>query len=249
MIKRGLKNWKDISDLQGMLFFVQRMDELLFHYSMDTYKTPTLNIKLLLREYLETVDNIKEGVLKDKNELQYLKKLCILKGDIAAQKIIGISITKEFLKNHGSYDGNMKRKVCQLFLDKLSNRRYLEEIEMELKDAVLEDRKKEIELCSKYLVRELTVLGYNSRFIFSCLNKVFFLKSVNDVASLDTFFSCFDSEVKGYSVYFTVHKELAKFSGLLSEKMPENSIVILDNNKIPKGIQKIEGYSIIEIKI
>ena len=25
MIKRGLKNWKDISDLQGMLFFVQRM--------------------------------------------------------------------------------------------------------------------------------------------------------------------------------------------------------------------------------
>lgn len=25
MIKRGLKNWKDISDLQGMLFFVQRI--------------------------------------------------------------------------------------------------------------------------------------------------------------------------------------------------------------------------------
>ena len=71
MIKRGLKNWKDISDLQGMLFFGQRMDELLFHYSMDTYKTPTLNIKLLLREYLETVDSIKEGLLKDKNCLLY----------------------------------------------------------------------------------------------------------------------------------------------------------------------------------
>ena len=118
MIKRGLKNWKDISDLQGMLFFVQRMDELLFHYSMDTYKTPTLNIKLLLHEYLETVDNIKEGVLKDKNELPIFEEIVwSLKGDIAAQKIIGISITKEFLKNHGSYDGNMKRKVCQLFLD------------------------------------------------------------------------------------------------------------------------------------
>mgnify|MGYP000886165996 len=175
MIKRGLKNWKDISDLQGMLFFVQRMDELLFHYSMDTYKTPTLNIKLLLREYLETVDSIKEGLLKDKNELPIFEEIVwSLKEDIAAQKIIGISKTKEFLKNHGSYDSDMKRKVCQLFLDKLSSRRYLEEIEMELKNAVLEDRKKEIELCSKYLVRELTVLGYNSRFIFSCLNKVFF---------------------------------------------------------------------------
>lgn len=56
-VKRGLKNWKDISDLQGMLFFVQRMDELLFHYSMDTYKTPTLGkygrmwIKYIKEEY------------------------------------------------------------------------------------------------------------------------------------------------------------------------------------------------------
>lgn len=249
MIRRELKNWKDVSSLQGMLFFVQRMDELLFHYSMDTYKTPTLNIKLLLREYLETIDSIKEGLLKDKNELPIFEEIVwSLKGDIAAQKVIGINKIREFLKNNGSYDSDMKRKVCQLFLDKLSNHRYLEEIETELKSAILEDRKKEIELCSKYLVRELTVLGYNSRFVFSCLNKVFFLKSVNDITSLDTFFSCFDSKAKEYSVYFTVHKELAKFSGLLSEKIPENSIVILDNDKIPKGIQKIQEYSVIEIK-
>lgn len=44
MIKRNLKNWSNVSSMQGMLFFVQRMDELLFHYSMDTYKAQTLNI-------------------------------------------------------------------------------------------------------------------------------------------------------------------------------------------------------------
>ena len=69
MIKRNLKNWSNVPSMQGMLFFVQRMDELLFHYSMDTYKTPTLNIKLLLREYLETIEQIKEGILKEKNEI------------------------------------------------------------------------------------------------------------------------------------------------------------------------------------
>ncbi|MCM1234233.1 MAG: hypothetical protein NC489_29360 [Ruminococcus flavefaciens] len=75
MIKRGLKNWKDISSMQGMLFFVQRMDELLFHYSMDTYKAPTLNVKLLLKEYLETIESIKEGMLKDKNEIPIFEEI------------------------------------------------------------------------------------------------------------------------------------------------------------------------------
>lgn len=74
MIKRNLKNWSNVSSMQGMLFFVQRMDELLFHYSMDTYKAPTLNIKLLLREYLETIEQIKEGILKEKMKFPFLKK-------------------------------------------------------------------------------------------------------------------------------------------------------------------------------
>ena len=69
MIKRSIEKWANVSNVQGMLFFVQRMDELLFHYTMDTYKAPTLNIKLLLQEYLDTIEQIKKGILKDKNEI------------------------------------------------------------------------------------------------------------------------------------------------------------------------------------
>lgn len=75
MIKRSLKKWSNVSSMQGMLFFIQRMDELLFHYSMDTYKAPTLNIKLLLREYLETIEQIKEGILKEKNEIPIFEEI------------------------------------------------------------------------------------------------------------------------------------------------------------------------------
>ena len=133
MIRRNLKNWENVSSMQGMVFFVQRMDELLFHYSMDTYKVPTLNIKLLLQEYLDTVESIKEGQLKDKNEIPVFEEIVwCLESDKIAQKVIGESISKEFFKNNGSYDKGMKRKVCQLFLDKLSGKTYLEEIEEDM---------------------------------------------------------------------------------------------------------------------
>lgn len=249
MIKRNLKNWSNVSSMQGMLFFVQRMDELLFHYSMDTYKAPTLNIKLLLREYLETIEQIKEGILKEKNEIPIFEEIVwCLENDRIAQKVIGISKCEEFKKNNGSYDKDMKRKICQLFLDKLSGWIYLGEIEKDLKNAIINDSKKQMDVYSRCFVRELTVLGYDSRYIFACLNRIFYAKRVNDISSLDKFFDCFESNKKTYTVYLTIHKELAKFSELLSPELPENSFCILEKDDIPKGIQKIDGYNVAEIK-
>lgn len=249
MIRRSIKNWENISNMQGMLFFVQRMDELLFYYSMDTYKVPTLNIKLLLQEYLETIQQIKEGILKDKNEVPIFEEIVwALEKDKVAQKVIGTIKSEEFLKNNGSYDKDKKRKVCQLFLDKLLGRKYLEAIEKQLIAAIKNDLKKEIDIYSKYFVRELTVLGYDSRYIFSCLNKIFYTKKVKDIESMNNFFGCFDLEEKEYSVYLNIHKELAKFSNQLSEKLSKNAFYILDDSNIPKGIQKIAGYNIVEIK-
>lgn len=249
MIKRSIEKWANVSNVQGMLFFVQRMDELLFHYTMDTYKAPTLNIKLLLQEYLDTIEQIKKGILKDKNEIPIFEEIVwCLESDKIAQKVIGISKSEEFLKNNGSYDKDTKRKICQLFLDKLTGRTYLEEIEKELRNTIVNDLKKQIDVCAKCLVRELTVLGYNSRYIFACLNKIFYAKKVNDIGSVDEFFSCFDCREKEYSVYLTIHKELAKFSELLALKLPKNSFNILNNDSIPKGIQQIEGYNVVEIR-
>ena len=201
MIKRNLKNWSNVSSMQGMLFFVQRMNELLFHYSMDTYKAPTLNIKLLLREYLETIEQIKEGILKEKNEIPIFEEIVwCLENDRIAQKVIGVSKCEEFKKNNGSYDKDMKRKICQLFLDKLSGWIYLGEIEKDLKNAIINDSKKQIDVYSRCFVRELTVFGYDSRYIFACLNRIFYAKRVNDISSLDKFFDCFESNKKIYSV-------------------------------------------------
>lgn len=225
------------------------MDELLFHYSIDTYKALTMNTKLLLEEYLKTVDSIKEGLLKDKNQIPIFEEIVwTLEDDKIAQKIIGKQKCAEFFKNNGSYDEYTKKKICQLFWHKLSGTEYLKEIEKQLRYAIENNLKKEINNYSKKFVRELTVLGYDSRYVFSCLNKVFYSKKVENIRSVDKFFAYFNNKIKIYTVYLTVHKELAQFSSLLSEKIPENMIVVLSDSNIPEDVQKVAKYEIIEIK-
>jgi len=47
-------NWNKIFDCDGVLYFSQRCEEMLFHYASEKYKVPLLNTKLLISEYLIT---------------------------------------------------------------------------------------------------------------------------------------------------------------------------------------------------
>jgi hypothetical protein len=52
---RNIKSWKDIEKKRGLLFFVQRLDELTFFYSLDSYKSPTTSLRGLIYEALHLV--------------------------------------------------------------------------------------------------------------------------------------------------------------------------------------------------
>jgi len=68
-------HWSDIPNQQGLLFFAQALNEALFDYTLDTYKPPALNIRLLCIEALQTIDNIKIGLIKMPN-IDNLKVIC-----------------------------------------------------------------------------------------------------------------------------------------------------------------------------
>ncbi|WP_420002909.1 hypothetical protein [Arenibacterium sp. LLYu02] len=50
---RPLKKWKKVDELRGLLFFVQRLEELTFSYSLDSYKAPTTSIFGLASEAID----------------------------------------------------------------------------------------------------------------------------------------------------------------------------------------------------
>ena len=67
MRQNNLSMWKYDSSLNCLLFFVQRMDELLFHHSTDTYRYSALSIRGLAGEYCSVYKDIQNGVLNKKN--------------------------------------------------------------------------------------------------------------------------------------------------------------------------------------
>ena len=50
--------WKISAETEGLLFFALLVDELLFDYTIDTFKIPALNTKTICRELNHTIQEL-----------------------------------------------------------------------------------------------------------------------------------------------------------------------------------------------
>jgi hypothetical protein len=55
MLLRDTSNWTNLEETKGLLFLVQRLEELTFPYSLDSYKSPTMSVQGLLLESLTLI--------------------------------------------------------------------------------------------------------------------------------------------------------------------------------------------------
>jgi hypothetical protein len=58
---RELKNFRKPNEQVGLVYFAQRMEELTFDYSLDSYKAPTVNVPGLISEALSQLHLIRNG--------------------------------------------------------------------------------------------------------------------------------------------------------------------------------------------
>lgn len=55
MLLRDTSKWTNLNETRGLLFLVQRLEELTFPYSLDSYKSPTMSVQGLLLEALTLI--------------------------------------------------------------------------------------------------------------------------------------------------------------------------------------------------
>ena len=85
------QDWTSTKD--GYLFFVQRLQEMLFHYSDDIVKAPVHNTQTLLEEYVDTEKDVVKGSIK-----QY--QLDIIAKEIKSSLMTDVIVRElYFLKN------------------------------------------------------------------------------------------------------------------------------------------------------
>ncbi len=220
--KRDLANWHHTENNDGLLYFVQRTIEMLFHYSNDSHKVPIMNTHLLVHEYFDVHRGIKSGSIKSDKYLDIVFEEFVLafSKDCVLKSILNNEEHEYFIKRFGGMGKEEKYKTLE-YIDGLMNDTYFTKCKELLNIAVVEKKKKEIEHLSRIFLSELIGRGYSQSSIYHRIKFKYLNQAIDDssIETFDSFLNDFDFEIKKYTVYFSVHREILRLKEILSKRL------------------------------
>lgn len=211
-----LTKWSKDSELEGLLFFAQSIDDMLFDYTLDTYKVPALNTHFRCIEGLIFTDMVERGLIHQNalgptidEFLWSFKKDQIIKG-LFGPKMGGYIKEVERRKNKSEELEN----ILSLIADLLSSN-YIEESKKQLITVICQEHKQKdliYSLTCSFLT-ELIYAGYSKGFIFSKTRQFFFDSDypaeITSPYQIDEYLADFNLEKKEFDVLFKTNKDFA----------------------------------------
>lgn len=220
-------HWNSLSSMQGLLFFAQAMEEMLFHYGHDSLKVPALNFRFLCVEIQNTIRKIEDEIVDKGNMRPLIEELKdSFNNDCIAQQIFGNDFDSLFYMK--TAQGEVNRSCTDLYKDpgsensvqrikyvvdylltemRLNNRYYTvlkDSITKAIKSSPCEIfQQKELYKLTKIFLTDLINYAYSQEYIFWAVNDVFYNKSrkIDDIDdTLKQFWEYFDFVEKNYTV-------------------------------------------------
>jgi len=164
-----MDKWDNDPQLDGLLLFAQAVVDMLFDYTLDSYKLPTLNTHGRCRELLEVIVGVKAKTIKsEKSEDPVLHELKqSLEHDVAAKSILGArhEVVVDVLQK--SYDDKRGFEENVAYLaGLLDNRAYLNSLQGLLPKAVsMPTKYADILPLTQNLITELLTQGYSRPYV------------------------------------------------------------------------------------
>lgn len=202
-----LDNWSKDFRPDGLLYFTQRIAEMLFYRTEHVFKSPVLNTPLLVEEYLTAFELTKSGTVHEKN----LK--CILdefqdsfKKDIVINDHIDKNTRNSIISKINDNTQKDKKKIMEyakiLLLD------YNVWCKEKLNGIIPSGGEiEDIEQVLRCYIPGLISSGYSREFISSYNKRIFSERKVESFESLSLFLNRFDFEEKKYSVFIAISLE------------------------------------------
>ncbi|MBR5650320.1 hypothetical protein [Pseudobutyrivibrio sp.] len=217
---------------ENVIFAIQRLDELLFLYTKDSYKAPIYNLKALLMEYMEVYKNAKAGIIDEKH-LEPIGEeiLWSLQKDEEAKILIGNGAGSAFITKYGQMNLDEKYNVIKLFNYKIDKEEYVDLIKKSLIKAMMGNEKSKIDEKLVRLVVALKFIGYESRYIYKMLYMDLVRPKQISFEEFKLFLNRFDCKQKKYELIVVQEKGVLDCCLKLGQ--------ILDDIKIKKLIPKI----------
>lgn len=211
-------NWKDTTNQEGLLFFAQSMQESLFSYSLDVYKPKAVNLRLLCIEALQTIGNIKIGLIKKPNIKAIVDELVqCLKSDIVAKELLGSKFDGIVDRISANKENLEQLELATTFLYRyLDYKKYLSQVKLKLIELVPINREKEkIYALTKVFITELINYGYTPGYIYHQTHQYFYNYAEKVTVSCPTsFFDKFKFNKREFTVVYKASELFEEFKNL-----------------------------------
>lgn len=227
---RTLNNWKNPGNLEGLVFFAQLLEELLFDYSLDTYKPSAMNSSSLCREALSLIEDI-EGELIDKANLQHvLEELSFnLRKDEIARTLLDLDIDTICTKLEARDNSLQEKKIIlQIVYSQIKPFLYKIKAENLLEEAVKNgNEKNRIRSLARSYVTTLIGIGYSTRYLYPCVRWAFHSKKqeIISASSAQNFFKLVDGKDTKYVAIFKASKIFQE----INESCKEFDIIVTNS--------------------
>lgn len=246
---RNLVKWSNPNSLIGLLFFAQRMEELLFDYSLDSYKPPALNSLFLCKEALSLIEDIEAKLIEPANLESVLEELrWALSNDKVVKALIDADPDRYIPK-----DPNAKLSDIKISLEVLERTinefRYLSKLKELLLIAVNENKKKEIDSLARNLSTTLVNIGISKQFLYEKTVDHFFTGKgkISGIDHLDIYLDVVIAPtIHSFKLYYVVSSlitevedSIESFSIKIIPRLPVNFPKLAKDNKLVKDKSEV----------
>lgn len=252
----NLKHWQNLEDSSGLILFAQYLDELLFEYTLDTYKPSAMNTSLLILEGLEVVNLIERGVIHHPNLKHILDELCEnLDRDKVAQYLLTVDLDgiKSLLKNPKAPDASIA-VTLELLGNQIPLGAYKAANEILLISEIIEGKDPaKIRSLTRSYITTLVNVGYSIKHIQKSSKKFFFnpKKIIEGKNEITDYLKLFNATPEEYVAIYKGPKQLSVFSNAaeklgikISEKFTDYEQVLSDKFL---ALDKNETYLLVSL--
>lgn len=171
---KNLSRWVLTPEIGGLLFFAQRLDELVWDFTLDTHKPMSLNAPYLCREALAVIENIEDDLIDAANLKPVLEELIwSVQHDPVAKALLDLPIERYVSVDDDAKLSERKRKLSALS-DTLGPSRYLHQCFDQLSANVKAINKKKIDTTARTMVTTLINMGVSKKSLQAKTNAFFF---------------------------------------------------------------------------
>jgi len=223
---RNLARWSSDSALDGLKFFAQRLDELLFDYTLDSYKPSALNASFLTKEALSLISDIENKSIEYPTLSHVLEELVwSVQNDKVAKSLLDTDIGYYTAIANESELSALKLRL-EVLDRTLNPPRYIRAVFDEIEEKIAAVEKKAIDALARTLVTTLINSRLSKQHLYNSVLQNFFHEGpeISDLSGLRPFLDSLIPKAHRFDVLLLTSKNIKSVSTSIDAfqlKMPE----------------------------